>query len=366
MSSAFEGLPKTPNLSLNKPGYDNVADIEALNENSDILDDEINTIKSNLKNKGSATEPIYFDGNGVPQKTKNFNDYLPLAGGTMTGDIKASDSINSFVVGYNYDSNKGALIALRGTNYNTNIGGIEFITTDGSNKKTLVIKSDGTLRWDNKEIYHSGKTIPISNGGTGATTASDACANIGATRSVNGVNAGDDGNVDINHIKNFLHNGVLTKTSQDFNGLYLNNSHSANENSNNLPYSGTYDFNLLTIASEVDCLQLFLDAERMFVRQDDGQTGFSKWYQLLSIESFGSNWIRLINGLQICFENYISTNSSGETWITFPMPFKDRPSVTAVSSTNGVTGCANSVDSTKFALWGSGYSIHYIAIGWWE
>ena len=46
MSSAFEGLPKTPNLKLNKPGYDNVADIEALNENADILDTEIQGIKN--------------------------------------------------------------------------------------------------------------------------------------------------------------------------------------------------------------------------------------------------------------------------------------------------------------------------------
>lgn len=46
MSSAFEGLPKTPNLKLNKPGYDNVADIEALNENADILDEEIQGIKN--------------------------------------------------------------------------------------------------------------------------------------------------------------------------------------------------------------------------------------------------------------------------------------------------------------------------------
>lgn len=44
--SMFEGLPKTPNLKLNKPGYDNVADIEALNENADILDEEIQGIKN--------------------------------------------------------------------------------------------------------------------------------------------------------------------------------------------------------------------------------------------------------------------------------------------------------------------------------
>ena len=34
---AFDDLIKTPNLKLNKPGYGNVADIEALNENFDII-----------------------------------------------------------------------------------------------------------------------------------------------------------------------------------------------------------------------------------------------------------------------------------------------------------------------------------------
>ena len=41
----FDGLPKTTSLKLNKPSYDNVADIEALNENADILDTEISKIK---------------------------------------------------------------------------------------------------------------------------------------------------------------------------------------------------------------------------------------------------------------------------------------------------------------------------------
>ena len=42
----FDGLSKTTNLKLNKPSYDNVADILALNENADILDAEIQGIKN--------------------------------------------------------------------------------------------------------------------------------------------------------------------------------------------------------------------------------------------------------------------------------------------------------------------------------
>lgn len=106
MSSAFEGLPKTPNLKLNKPGYDNVADIEALNENADILDEEIQGIKNTF--------------------------------------VKSVNGINA------------------GDDGNVDLG-----------------------------------IIPISQGGTGANNASEACANLGAVRTVNGKEPDTGGNVNV-------------------------------------------------------------------------------------------------------------------------------------------------------------------------
>lgn len=47
MASQYDDLPKTPNLRLNRPTYDNNADIEALNENFDILDEEVAANKAN-------------------------------------------------------------------------------------------------------------------------------------------------------------------------------------------------------------------------------------------------------------------------------------------------------------------------------
>lgn len=178
MSSAFEGLPKTPNLSLNKPGYDNVADIEALNENADILDEEINTLKINLKNKGSATEPVYFDSNGVPQKTKNFNDYLPLSGGNMTDTVisrSVNDSLLALIGGTNGDN--GATLMLYGKDNSS--GRFLIRANNGTEKIDLVGTAAGGLTWNNKEIFHSGKVIPIANGGTGASSASNARTNLG-------------------------------------------------------------------------------------------------------------------------------------------------------------------------------------------
>lgn len=106
MSSAFEGLPKTPNLKLNKPGYDNVADIEALNENADILDEEIQGIKNTF--------------------------------------VKSVNGINA------------------GDGGNVDLG-----------------------------------IIPIAKGGTGANNASEACANLGAIRTVNNQSPDSGGNVTI-------------------------------------------------------------------------------------------------------------------------------------------------------------------------
>ena len=49
----------TKNLKLHKPSYDDDVDVQALNNNMDILDDKVGNL-----------------------------DYLPLTGGTMRGDIK--------------------------------------------------------------------------------------------------------------------------------------------------------------------------------------------------------------------------------------------------------------------------------------
>lgn len=60
----FDGLPKTTYIKLNKPGYDNAADIEALNENADIVDALLQRLlltTDNIKKTYART----VNGNGV-------------------------------------------------------------------------------------------------------------------------------------------------------------------------------------------------------------------------------------------------------------------------------------------------------------
>lgn len=70
--SMFDGLPKTPNYNLNKPSYDNVADIEALNENADIIDAQLKSLSDGKSDKSHThdylpdeTVPIIKGGTGA-------------------------------------------------------------------------------------------------------------------------------------------------------------------------------------------------------------------------------------------------------------------------------------------------------------
>lgn len=137
MSSAFEGLPKTPNLKLNKPGYDNVADIEALNENADILDAEIQGIKNTF--------------------VKSVNGKEPDAGGNV--NVEEYTHPNSGVTAGTY--------------------------------RSVTVNAQGHV------TAGSNPTLAIADGGTGATTASQACANLGAVQTVNDTPPDENGNVNV-------------------------------------------------------------------------------------------------------------------------------------------------------------------------
>lgn len=95
----------------------------------------------------------------------NSLDYLPTSGGTLTGDLllKNSNAENAITLSQNSDG----------------------IFSISNNTKSILFNSasntlqynDGTNSYD---FYHSNMIIPLSNGGTGATTAADARANLGA------------------------------------------------------------------------------------------------------------------------------------------------------------------------------------------
>lgn len=136
--------------------------------------------------------------------------YLPLAGGTMTGDITWTGSSNkvmglqlnnngtNFDGGWNYNSGAGAGFALRSTSYSTAAekGAFIFFARNGTssaNTKRLMGFSNGSLTWAGSEVLTvskvDGTTIKansnnvISVDQTALTTKQDTISDLSTIRS---------------------------------------------------------------------------------------------------------------------------------------------------------------------------------------
>lgn len=111
----------TKNLKLSKPSYDDDVDIQVLNNNMDILDDKISKVRN----------------------------YLPLTGGTMTGNITLP-----FEIGLNYDTNHWVNFdttnfkGVRDTTLCTKANRFKFYTPSS---KEFVIQDDGVY-WNGKSL----------------------------------------------------------------------------------------------------------------------------------------------------------------------------------------------------------------------
>lgn len=95
---AFDDLLKTPNFKLNKPGYGNVADIEALNQNFDILDEVlsypaitniyVDVNSTSALEDGTSTAPYKSIQSAIDSLIINTKSvYLYIAKGTYNEDV---------------------------------------------------------------------------------------------------------------------------------------------------------------------------------------------------------------------------------------------------------------------------------------
>ena len=102
-------------------------------------------------------------------KKTDLDDYLPLAGGTMTGVIKVSgylagninNTSNVRIVGGTNASN-GSALDLYGKDNSTYAGRFTIVANDGTNSKYFIGKPDGTLTWDGNNIA-VGITVEIKS-----------------------------------------------------------------------------------------------------------------------------------------------------------------------------------------------------------
>ena len=125
---------------------------------------------------------------------------LSLSGGTMTGGItltqanlvKRDKDTSSVSVYGGTESANGATITAYGKENAVYAGYFALKANDGTSSATLEGRPNGTLRWGGKNVVALGttETLPISSGGTGAATASDALSNLGGLTKTNPVISG--------------------------------------------------------------------------------------------------------------------------------------------------------------------------------
>ena len=84
-------MVNTTYLKLTKPTYNDAIDVEVLNNNSDILDTEINKIK-NIDN--TQNSKLSDHDNRITTLESKTYPYLPLTGGTISGNLEVSDNLN--------------------------------------------------------------------------------------------------------------------------------------------------------------------------------------------------------------------------------------------------------------------------------
>ena len=195
--SDFQGLPKTTNLNLNKPGYDNVADIMALNENADIID---GAIKTNIDDIANIKKGYVKTVNGVGVDSKgnvNVEEYTHPASGVTAGSYRkvTVDTLGHVTAGENpilavaeggtgADNATSALsnLGILGAIVNASVSGTTITFTKKDNTKITINTQDtnngivasllaqnGYVKFSNGLILQWGVSTTTSNAWTTVT-----------------------------------------------------------------------------------------------------------------------------------------------------------------------------------------------------
>ncbi|WP_302364741.1 phage tail protein [Pyramidobacter piscolens] len=316
--------------------------------------------------------------------------YLPLAGGTLTGNLSSSavdfnlykaNAAGRIVVRGGSQYANGGSLYLYGKDYdssdpnlpNEDPGSVVLVAHDGARSSVLKMKPNGTFSLNAKDV---------------ATTLSNVASatKLETPRKINGKYF--DGTADINVEDNSklpLAGGMLTgnlsSSAVDFN-LYKANaagrivvrggSQYANGGSLYL-YGKDYDSSDPNLPNEDPGSVVLVahDGARSSVLKMKSDGTFTINGKALALEtdleSSGTDYIRLKSGVQICYGNVQITNGASGNSITFPQPFSAAPSVqaTPVTQTVGIGVDSISATATMIKTTTAAY-VRWLAVGRWS
>lgn len=176
-----------------------------------------------------GTNPTTLAGYGITDaaSSSDLADYLPLAGGTMTGVINfvstdakigiTTSGNDNLDVGWDWDERAGAGLGLRKVGAASNSGGFVLWARNANNSYSLTGKIDGSLTWDG-DVVASGK-VCVGTGGSDSYLASDSATNI-YLRNSSGAVLVCDGKVIRRSTASTMADVTLGSSSYPWGGIY--------------------------------------------------------------------------------------------------------------------------------------------------
>lgn len=325
------------------------------------------------------------------------DDYLPLAGGTLTGNVYTTPYYDSTIVdpegGQTLIVSKGKVAkgtAPSNNEYHTMVMAVDNSgSTNNAHKYGQVetwVVTDGSVRtlvsaYNNVADSTSSATISVGYDANGnvftsapTPTAGDNTTKIATTEFVNTAMA----------------NGYLPLSGGTMTGTITFSRNQAiarsNETDELVIFGGS-------VNSTTPCIALrgkekSTDAGSLYVRtQDTSQSkillakpdGTFTWggKNVECIESKGTNYIRYVSGLQIVFDAVNGVTEAGTYNYTFPVPFKSYNDVKFGLSkywgyNTSETCYVRDLTGTGFSLVVQGtvssnsHGYHFVASGWWK
>lgn len=293
-----------------------------------------NEAAANASNSASEAKRYESEANSYAENAKEY---------AATATTKASET-TAKVIEATDEANRAKAEADRAKSISDNIGNPVSDVTE-NNGSVTVTKSDGTQSTFMAFPQGENGALPIANGGTGATTASDACANIGAFPTSGGIFKGttiirEDDNADLS-----IFGGTDWRKGA---ALLL----SGNDNSKFWAGGGAF--------------QLSTGGDPYLLGYPNGELLWNSM-NVACIASQGANYIRFSSGLQITFQ---WLDGGADFTVTLPMPFKNTDyRLSMCDSGVGRAGVGGSIISTtqvRVYTTVSRFGGYMICIGWWK
>lgn len=304
---------------------------------------------------GSA-EVQYIDNYSALLTRQDLREYLPLAGGTMTGYIildPDGGKKNSYNIGYDFDKGEGGGVAFRGSKRDGDPGSFVLYSKNGSAATSLTGKPTGELTWDGDEVLFTENGLQVKKTNTtghmtlhGGTNTEDGSGLFlyGESHSSQGLfllrASGNGKLVDLQGLPNgrllWNNNDVLTSAGGDMNGTIVSRAYAHpvlqskthDQNGNEIAGSTLYMFPHNDPTYKGGFILRAVNASGRYAELCGKNDGSLTWngYNIERVQSSGGEasagaWRQYYDGRLFQWGRHFIATSAGKFTVNLPTPF---------------------------------------------